>query len=260
MTSLDALVAGLPSISLAELMERAELLQRTDRKYIVSAEQLQELLRGLGDEVRVLEMQGHRVFRYESVYFDTPDRASYRYAAHRRRHRFKVRTRTYVDTSQSFLEVKVRDARRQTVKLRIPCATEWRHALDADDQAFLREIFIEHHLDVSLITQLAPALQTGFRRATLYVPGANCRVTVDTDLTFSEPGAAPIGVPEIMVLETKSGTHDQRVDRLLWHMGVRPQRVSKFAIGSALLDPQLPDNKWARTISRHFAAGGARTS
>lgn len=257
MTSLDALVAGLPSISLSELMERAELLQRTDRKYIVSAEQLQELLRGLGDEVRVLEIQGNRVLRYESVYFDTPDRASYRCAAHRRRHRFKVRTRTYVDTSGSFLEVKVRDARRQTVKLRIPCAVKQRHSLGNADQAFLRETFVEHDLDVSLIAQLAPVLHTNFRRATLYVPGANCRVTIDTDLTFSEPESASIGVRELMVLETKSGTHDQRVDRLLWRMGVRPQRVSKFAIGSALLDPELPDNKWARTISRHFSGGGA---
>jgi len=257
MSPLDALVAGLPPISLAELMELAELLQRTDRKYIVTEEQLRELLRGLGDEVRVLEVQGNRALRYESIYYDTPDRASYRSAAHRRRHRFKVRTRTYVDTSECFLEVKVRDARRQTVKLRIPSSLADHSILDAADQAFLRETFAEHDIDTALVAGLAPVLQTGFRRTTLYVPGADCRVTIDTDLTFASPGAAPIGAPELIVLETKSGTHDQRVDRLLWNAGVRPQQVSKFAIGSALLDPELPDNKWARTISRHFAAGGA---
>jgi hypothetical protein len=46
----------------------------------------------------VLEIDGARSFAYDSTYFDTPDLDAYLLAATRRRRRFKVRTRTYVDS------------------------------------------------------------------------------------------------------------------------------------------------------------------
>lgn len=77
-------------------------------------------------------------------------------------------------------------------------------------------------------------------------------MTVDTDLTVSQPGGASRTIPDLIILETKSDAQDRRVDRALWRLGIRPQSVSKFAIGSALLDPALPSNKWSRTMNRHF--------
>ena len=48
-------IDDLASLSLAELNDLAELLTRTDRKYIVSEELLGGLLSGCGDDIVVLE-------------------------------------------------------------------------------------------------------------------------------------------------------------------------------------------------------------
>ena len=40
-----------------------------------------------------------------------------------------------------------------------------------------------------------------------------------------------------MVVETKSGSAAGPLDRHLWHNGIRPTRISKFATGMAALMP-----------------------
>ncbi|NNF88923.1 MAG: molecular chaperone, partial [Acidimicrobiia bacterium] len=65
----------LPSVGLADLNNEAALLTRKDRKYLVPLEVARVLL--AQDGLLVLEIDGRRSFRYESVYFDTPDRVSY---------------------------------------------------------------------------------------------------------------------------------------------------------------------------------------
>lgn len=63
-------------VLLEDIVAEAELLTRTDRKYVVSAERAGEILRELGAECRILTIDGQRDFGYESVYFDTPDHLS----------------------------------------------------------------------------------------------------------------------------------------------------------------------------------------
>nr|WP_311380158.1 carbohydrate-binding domain-containing protein [Arthrobacter sp. ISL-72] len=110
----------LPPVGLEELNAEAALQTRVDRKYVVPETLAQELLAAFDAEVRVLEMDGSRCFAYDSVYFDTAQLDSYLLAALGRRRRYKVRTRTYVDSAISFLEVKTEGAREATVKERIP--------------------------------------------------------------------------------------------------------------------------------------------
>lgn len=252
MAALDRITAQLPSIPLEELLEVAALLHRTDRKYIVSEERLSELVLALDGDVRVLEVEGRRSANYESIYFDTPERESFRAAAHRRRRRFKVRTRSYLDSQQTYLEVKVRDARRRTIKERMVYTFADRAVLNPAALEFLSETFHTHGLPADAVTALTPVLHTEFQRSTLFVPSAGCRMTVDTELRVFTPGGEKLAITDLIIVETKSDAGERRVDRILWRMGVRPQSVSKFAIGSALLDPSLPDNKWSRTIARHF--------
>ena len=62
-------------------------------------------------------------FAYESTYFDDASLSSYLAAAHGRPSRYKVRTRTYVDSGECMLEVKRRSGRGETVKERVPYPT-----------------------------------------------------------------------------------------------------------------------------------------
>ena len=113
------MTARFEPIGLAELERRAALMRRVDRKYLLDREQLDELLERAPRDCRVLQIDGRTRFRYRSTYYDSPELASYRAAALGRRRRWKVRTRDYLDTGSSFLEVKTR-ATRQSDKHRIP--------------------------------------------------------------------------------------------------------------------------------------------
>lgn len=130
----------LPPIGLDDLVARAELLTRHDRKYVLDFDAASALLTRLDPHTQVLTIDGRRSFAYESVYFDTPDLACYRQSAHRRRHRVKVRTRSYLDSDLAFLEVKTRGRRDVTVKERIPHDIGRCDRLDAAARAYVQAV------------------------------------------------------------------------------------------------------------------------
>lgn len=238
-------------VGLAELVERAALQTRVDRKYVVPAEALPHLLEQLAPHARVLDIDGERTFRYESVYFDTPRLVSYHSAAYRRRRRFKVRTRTYLDTAECWLEVKISGARGSITKHRLAY-----HPRDRDtvhpgrhfvEEALARESIAAAEADDSL----EPVLVTEYRRTTLLLPESASRVTIDTALSWRHHDDT-LRLSGLAVIETKTASAASPVDRMLWQRGVRPARISKYATGLAALRLDLPDAPWRRTLRRHF--------
>ena len=284
----------LASTSLAELNSAAGLLTRVDRKYLVPLERAQELVGGLTSEARVLDIDGRRRFSYASTYFDTPGLEAFMLAARKRRRRFKVRTRTYLDSGLCFLEVKTRGARGTTVKRRMSY-----HADDASRLTGLGRAFVAACLASTGVTgsaaahevaaALRPVLATTYERTTLHLPRAEARATIDTALTWQHlgpvaaPGTAvvsagpfagmvagsqalrpahlaaaisngePVEVSGVAVVETKNPATPSPADRALWDAGYRPTRISKYATGMALLHPELPANRWYRTLTHELA-------
>ncbi|MEG3614735.1 polyphosphate polymerase domain-containing protein [Isoptericola haloaureus] len=253
-------VEHLAPITLDELNAEAALQTRVDRKYVLTADETRGLLAALDPATRVLEIGGARTFTYSSTYFDTPDLVTFHQAARRRRRRFKVRTRTYVDTGGTFLEVKTRAARGVTVKERCP-ADPAACTLDDDAVEFVDDRLAAARLAAPPSSGLAPVLRSRYRRTTLLTPDA--RVTLDTALTWwhlapdagGHDGARDrADVGDLVVVETKAGTAPSSVDRLLWRSGHRPDRLSKYATGLAVLRPDLPDHPWRRLRRERLAA------
>lgn len=242
------LVADLPPISLADINDVADLQRRVDRKYIVTAEQLADTVEHLAHRLAALDIDGRRAFAYESTYFDTDDLQSFHDAAHRRRRRFKVRTRSYLDTGTTMLEVKTRGGRGETVKHRQPHDFDDRTALGKQAHDFV-DATLGH---TGLARTLSPTLATTYRRTTLADLDDIARVTIDADLWCCDALDHRIGLPDRFVLETKSTSSPSATDHHLWTIGVRPESMSKYATGLAALDRSLPSNKWHRTLSRHF--------
>lgn len=237
-----------PAISLPDLMAAASLQARTDRKYLLPLAAAIDLLtldlRQAEPDARVLEIDGTRSFGYASHYLDTPDLAAYRLAAHGRGNRYKVRTRTYLDSGEEWLEVKTRDPRGTTIKDRLPLALADRR----ETRTFAPRTVEErtgHHVD-----QLEAALDVTYRRATLFLPSTSSRVTVDTDLAWRSPDGVRRRLPDHAIVETKTTGRACAVDHLLWRSGIRPRRLSKYTCGLALLRrDELPTNRWHRTIA-----------
>ncbi|GIM95780.1 polyphosphate polymerase domain-containing protein [Paractinoplanes toevensis] len=234
----------LEAISLDELLEKAELQTRVDRKYVLPLDEALALPGRLAGLARILEIDGQRTFRYRSVYFDTPELTSFRLAATRRRRRFKVRTRTYVDSALCWLEVKTEGHRGGTVKDRLPYAVV-DHETVAPGRWFVDGILGFPHA-------LAPTLVTDYRRATLHVFADDSRLTIDTDLGWQDASGNRLHRPDLAIVETKTRSAASGVDRMLWADGRRPVRISKYATGLAALRPDLPAVPWRRTLRRFF--------
>lgn len=245
-----ATLATMPTIGLAELEDRAALLSRVDRKYIVPVADADWLLDRLAPDARVLEIGGVRRFRYESLYFDTPGLLGYLRTAYRHRRRFKVRTRAYVDSGSCFLEMKMPGPRGSTVKYRVAHDIEGRRAIGSG-RGFVDEVFLRHELGDSFGEELLPVLRTEYRRCTLLLTGAGSRVTIDTGLHWSAAGRE-LHLPRIAIVETKTSRAAGDADRRLWQRGHRPVAVSKYATGLAALRAELPAAPWRRVIRRHF--------
>ncbi|WP_035833209.1 polyphosphate polymerase domain-containing protein [Jonesia quinghaiensis] len=236
------------TVPLETVTQTASLLTRYDRKYLLTSNELPILLQDLLPHYQLVDINAQQVFSYHSVYFDTPTADAYRLALTRRRRRFKVRTRTYLDSGQTFLEVKTRGERGSTVKDRREHHS--RHNLGADGFRYVRSTLDARTVNTKHLT-LAPVLTTTYRRFTL--TDLNTRTTIDTDLCWQLPDGRTYRAPDLVIVETKAGASPSPADRALWRRHRRPTRISKFATGLAAFDPALPAQPWNRTLKTAFA-------
>ena len=244
-TAVGGLLERFAPVSLGELEAEAGLLTRTDRKYVVPPAVLAPVLAVLAGRARALRIDGARAFRYESVYFDTPDLALYRAAARGRPRRAKVRTRWYADSGLCMLEVKRRDGHGRTVKSRQPHPADDRWRVTADGAAFLDG----QPGAADVRDRLGPTLTTGFTRSTLLLPAG--RATFDVGLVLATADDRRASLTGAVLVETKSVGRPTELDRLLWAHHVRPVRLSKYGVGLAALHPELPGNRWHRVVREH---------
>jgi len=238
-------------MALDELVDRAALLTRVDRKYVLPHSRVGTVLTGLRPHARVLEIDGERDFGYASTYYDDTALTSFHLSAHGRRRRFKVRSRTYAESGRSFVEVKTRGLRGTTVKNRLAlgCRVSAWQSLPAEASGFVEEVLTDFGVRAA---GLRPVLHTAYRRSTLFLPASGARVTLDSGLSWSLGNDEELRLPGVVVLETKSGGGASLADRQLWAQGVRPTRISKYGTGLSALDRTVAGNRWNPVLRRHF--------
>jgi len=248
--------ASLRPIELADVMASAALQTRVDRKYLLDPIEFARLVADFETDLQVLEIDRLRVFRYESVYFDTAAMTAYhRSASSRSRTSFKVRTRTYLDSGECVLEVKSKGQRGQTIKQRLPYRLDQRASLDPSALRFVSGL-VQLPDDAGA---LRPVLATHYRRATLVDPINGVRITCDAGLACTDPDGRTAVMRDAVLVESKSSGRPSAIDRWLWRHGQRPVSISKFCVGVAALRPELPANKWNRTLRRFFERNGPVT-
>lgn len=248
--ALNGLLHELPPVSLAAVVATADLQVRTDRKYLLAADAAARVLDRYADRVGadqcpVLQIDRLRAFDYESVYFDTPELDSYLRHAQGRRVRFKVRTRSYLQTGGTVLEVK-QSGRGQTEKSRLEVDGSERAVISPRGGDFIQEVLGEP-IDIEAF---APVITTRYQRSTMLDRADGARVTIDQGLHFLDGDLVRRLPAGQVVVEVKSSGGATDVDRLLWRAGARPLSMSKFAIGLAATRPWLPANRWHRLMRR----------
>lgn len=258
----------LGTVSLDDLNAAAGLLTRVDRKYLVPACAAQSVVDAVAGRARVLDIGGTQHFDYASTYFDTPELTSFEMSAHKRRRRFKVRTRSYLDSGLCFIEIKTCGCRGATVKERIRCSLDDADRITDEGAEFLADrleaagIASSHRSSRALARSLTPVMATTYQRTTLHLPDDAARATIDTDLAWtalaleadgSVSRDATVHAGDLAIIETKNPATPAPTDRRLWTDGHRPARISKYATGLALLRADLPANKWHRVLTHELS-------
>ena len=244
--------AGFPQLeSLAPItlgeMDSIKLMNRIDSKYLTDLHTLAGILEDAAREgYMALETLGSKMAAYDSIYFDTPGLKMY--LDHHNKHltRQKVRTRVYVDSGLTFLEIKRKNNHGRTKKKRT--AIPGSDFKDFRSNEAACEYLAGHSWFVA--SQLAPALETAFSRITLVNPAKTERVTIDTSLVFNNIRTGrEVSLPDAVVIEIKQDGHcPSSMKGILLGHRVKPVRVSKYCIGTALTDPCVKANRFKPKI------------
>ncbi|AXT83763.1 hypothetical protein C6I20_16870 [Aeromicrobium sp. A1-2] len=159
-----------------------------------------------------------------------------------------MRTRHYLDTGSSAVEVKLRSSSGATAKSR-----QWLDSGTPDGGRLLSAdaaIFVGGFERIGdKARQLTEVLTTSYERVTLVT--ADARVTVDRHVAAADVQGRRMDYGPLLIVETKSAGGAGAVDRALWARGIRPARISKYCTSLAVLRPDLPSNRWSRSIRRY---------
>ncbi|OFY67960.1 MAG: hypothetical protein A2V64_11655 [Bacteroidetes bacterium RBG_13_43_22] len=240
MTQLTPISEALTSFSHISLdeMDNVRLMNRTDTKYVVSVNRLPGLLAKMNGDYRILEINGNRVFSYLTTYLDTGDYLFFNHHITGKLSRNKVRFRRYEATGITFLEVKKRTNKNRTVKWRI----ENNLPSDGIFDAAACEFINRHVPQRPLVLQ--PVLTNTFRRITFVGAEVKERITLDYNISFTNPEGRNAALQKIAVVEVKKDMFTDRsfITAILKESAVYPTGFSKYCIGSAVLNEHLRKN------------------
>jgi hypothetical protein len=230
MESLDNILHSFAPISLSE-MDRVELMNRKETKFVFSALRLPEILQMASKYYQVLEIDNIRSFLYHTTYLDTCDLKFYMHQFNGRLNRFKVRYRVYESTGGSFLEIKHKTNKMRTVKWRIKNAIDKDTVFDTQAADFVDKYIGENK-------SLKPVLDNWFNRVTLVGIGFNERVTLDFNMSFAEIEGKKIELPYLAIAEMKyeKTANSSPFFKLLKDLQIRPSGFSKYCMGNILVN------------------------
>jgi len=215
-------------------IDSVKLLNRVDTKFLIKVSDLSDLLLKLEDDYFILEINGVRMSNYRTLYYDTP--YFYFYYQHQcgRFSRLKIRLRTYMETGQSFLEIKVKNNHSKTSKNRIPIP-------DSDS---LKEKSYKNFLKscTDKYKEIIPVVDVAYSRITLVNKAFTERLTIDTGLNFKNETSSA-GYSGLCILELKQDKSARSPLReILREKRIFESSLSKYCLGIASLYPEVKKN------------------
>lgn len=211
------------SISLEE-MSKVKLLDRMDKKYMLHADQLPEILLLLKNEYFVLEIAQKKFASYETTYFDTDDYEMYTKHHNGKLNRYKVRFRTYADSNLNFFEVKFKTNKGRTKKSRVQLPDN-KHLIKGDaEKLLLRKTNYT-------AAALSPVLEVKYKRITLVNRNMSERITIDIGLKYNHFDTL-LDVPNLIIAEVKQEKTSTSVfTSLMQEKRIKTVSLSKYCLG-----------------------------
>ena len=238
MSNLPAIISDFAPISLDE-MDGVKLMSRTDTKFAFQANKLPSLLKRLTPFYRVLVIDGKSIHDYKSLYYDTDQRKFYIDHHNQRENRNKVRFREYVGSGLTFLEVKLKNNKKRTIKKRMKVDAIPKE-LSKEHIAYIKKI-IGKKLEVKAKQWI------NFSRLTFVHKTQKERLTMDINLSF-ENSKESGDLKEIVIAEVKQERMSRSSDfmKIAKEMSILPMRLSKYCISTMQLHPNIKQNRFKK--------------
>ena len=234
----------LPPITLEE-MSGIKLMNRTDTKFVATLDQLAAFLTAVKGKYFIQQIGDKRIAEYHTTYFDTDDYEMYRMHHAGRCVREKIRVRTYLDSDDTFLEVKNKNNHGRTKKKRITVGGV--HTLHSEHEnvvPFLSKVAWYR------LEEVSPVIENWFNRITLVNYGKTERLTIDFNLRFhhlKSNGRHELKRVAIIELKRDGNVPSPALD-LLRETRIKRSGFSKYCIGSALTHSGLKSNNFKERL------------
>jgi hypothetical protein len=240
---LGVLLEQMHPITLAE-MQNIHLMDRVDSKFVAPASLLPHLLEEMSPYFKVQINNGNRIAPYCTQYLDTPALGMFVMHQNGKLNRQKIRIRSYIDSKISFLEIKNKNNKGRTRKIRVPVNLS--HIRSVEDLTVNRSFLDQHSIFDS--SDLEPSLVSNFNRITLVNNRETERVTIDLNLSFmNDKTGNRIALDQLIVLELKQdGWQHSEFRDILNRLRIKPLSFSKYCMGMVLTDPQIKYNSFKR--------------
>jgi hypothetical protein len=217
-------------------MDGVSLMNRVDVKYIIPIHLLPLILEEALPLYRILEVKGERLSAYESKYFDTQDLDLYHHHQSGKGSRYKIRFRTYLNSSLSFLEIKHKNNKGRTIKKRIEGTPE--DVFSPQMSQFLEKTSPYHPCDIQ------ENLGVYYRRMTLVNRTSPERLTIDINLQF-QGNNQEVTFPKIAIAEVKQEQLGASpIINIFRKYNLREGSISKYCLGVISTQPTIKYNRF----------------
>ena len=214
-------------------MKSIRLLNRCDTKFYFSVKALPELLEKLKSHYRIVEIDGRRIFEYETLYFDTPDNLLYRQHHNKNLNRYKIRFRKYKNSGLCYFEIKFKSNKGRTKKSRIKVGGI-ETLLKGKLKGFAKNNLAEN--SAINVDSIEPRLWSFFNRITLASIKHKERITIDFNMSFNTEEKGLKKVNHLVIAEVKQDRHALNTPfmNIVREIKIHPSGFSKYCIGMAM--------------------------
>jgi len=230
-----------------EDMKAVRLMNRIDQKFMAPAAMLEGLLQRIASGYYVQLIDDNPLAPYHTLYFDTDNLAMYTMHHNQKLNRQKLRVRRYRSTDTTFFEIKNKDNKKKTRKVRIAVSPQSFNSVLTVPE--VRE-FVDRNTPWP-VPQLHECLENRFERITLVDKGMSERVTIDRGIRFHNRATGlDSDISPLLVIEVKHevGAPTSDIERALHDLHILPRRISKYCIGTALTDPLAKKNRFKEKL------------
>lgn len=216
-------------------IEPPHFINNIDGRYLFAKKHLEEVLAAVQPHYQLLHLRGKRLFRHDTLYFDTPERLFYHQHISGRLNRYKIRSRRYVETDEHYFELKCRNNKKHTLIQRVPLDDLSEDICEYGKQLIVKNIPISSN-------GLAPALWVYYHRFMLVNPATKERLTFDANVWFRWKTQF-VAYPNLIIADVQQEKGCLSPFRMLMkEMGIRQGGISKYCLGLANMEPSLKVN------------------